>query len=89
MNELEHKLNRVRKLLTERQLDVLVLNRVSSFAWATCGAASYINTAASDGVGTLLITQDSRYLKMCIRDRPSASFTDLAVRARLIDTWCS
>lgn len=62
MSELEHKLNRVRKLLTEHQLDALVLNRVSSFAWATCGAASYINTAASDGVGTLLITQDSRYL---------------------------
>ncbi len=62
MSELEHKLNLVRKLLTERRLDALVLNRVSSFAWATCGAASYINTAASDGVGTLLITQDSRYL---------------------------
>jgi Xaa-Pro aminopeptidase len=62
MNELERKLNQIRKLLTERQLDALLLNRVSSFAWATCGAASYVNTAASDGAGTLLITQDSRYL---------------------------
>lgn len=62
MNEHEHKLNRVRMLLAERELDALLLNRVSSFAWATCGAASYINTAASDGVGALLIMHDDRYL---------------------------
>ena len=62
MNELEHKLTAIRRLLVERKLDALLLQRVSSFAWATCGAASYINTAASDGAGALLITQDDRFL---------------------------
>jgi hypothetical protein len=38
------------------------LQRVSSFAWATCGAASYINTATTTGEATLLITKDARYL---------------------------
>ena len=43
MNELDLKLGRLRALLAERQLDALLLRQVSSFAWATCGAASYVN----------------------------------------------
>jgi antitoxin VapB len=35
---------------------------VSSFAWATCGAASYINTATSTGTASLLITRDGLHL---------------------------
>lgn len=62
MTELENKLQRIQNLLTERQLDALLLRRVSSFAWATCGAASYVNTAASNGEATLLITPSGRYL---------------------------
>ena len=49
MSELENVLSRIRGLLAERGLDALLLERVSSFAWATCGAASYINTAATNG----------------------------------------
>lgn len=62
MSELEIKLQRIQDLLNKHQADALLLNRVSSLAWATCGAASYVNTASTDGVGSLLITPAGRYL---------------------------
>jgi antitoxin VapB len=62
MKELETKLNAIRRLLSEHHLDALLLRRVSSFAWATCGAASYVNTASTEGAASLLITPDERYL---------------------------
>jgi Xaa-Pro aminopeptidase len=62
MSELETKLSQMRALLEQRGLDALYLGRVSSFAWATCGAASYINTATTTGEASLLITRDARYL---------------------------
>jgi antitoxin VapB len=62
MGELEIKQHRIQALLAERQLDALLLQRVSSFAWATCGAASYVNTAATNGEASLLITPSGRHL---------------------------
>ena len=62
MKELEGKLDQIRRLLGERELDGLLLDRASSFAWATCGASSYINTASSTGAASLLITPSARYL---------------------------
>jgi Xaa-Pro aminopeptidase len=62
MPELELKLVRIKNLLAKHQVEALLLQRVSSFAWATCGAASYINTATTTGVGSLLITPKGRYL---------------------------
>lgn len=62
MPELETTLNRIHRLLARHGLDALLLQRVSSFAWATGGAASYINTAATNGVASLLITPTARYL---------------------------
>jgi Xaa-Pro aminopeptidase len=62
MNEIESVLASIRQLLAARGLEALLLQRVSSFAWATCGAASYINTAATNGVAALLITPAGRYL---------------------------
>lgn len=62
MSELDIKLGRINELLDKHQLDALYLARVSSFAWATCGAASYINTATSTGEASLLITRSGRYL---------------------------
>jgi len=53
---------RITKLLEERNLDGLILQQVANFAWATNGAASYINTATTNGVGTLLVTKDARFL---------------------------
>ncbi len=52
----------IQALLAERQLDALLLKRVSSFAWATDGAASYVNTASSEGAAALLITPSGNYV---------------------------
>ena len=62
MSELEQKLSRVYQLLDEQNLDALYLQRVSSFAWITCGAASYINTATTTGEASALITRDGRFV---------------------------
>ena len=64
MTEFDEKQKRIHALLTERKLDALLLQRVSSFAWATCGAASYVNTATTDGAASLLITPAGRYVIM-------------------------
>jgi antitoxin VapB len=60
--ELETKLTKIFNMLAGQNLDALLLQGVDNFAWATCGAASYINTADSQGVGSLLITPKRRYL---------------------------
>ena len=62
MNEFDVKQKQIHHLLTGRKLDALLLRRVSSFAWATCGASSYINTAVSEGTASLLVTPKGRYL---------------------------
>lgn len=62
MSEQERKEEQIRALLAERGLDALLLRRASSFAWATCGASSYINTATDYGEGMLLYTPDARYV---------------------------
>jgi len=62
MTEFSQKQDRIEALLVERKLDALFLQRVSSFAWATCGAASYVNTATTNGEAALLITPSVRYL---------------------------
>jgi antitoxin VapB len=60
--EFEKKQLAIQALLEEHHLDALLLRRISSFAWATGGAASYINTAAVEGVASLLFTPAGRYL---------------------------
>jgi antitoxin VapB len=62
MPEFDEKQKHIRTMLAERGLDAVVLKRVSSFAWATCGASSYINVAATEGVATLLITPTARHV---------------------------
>jgi Xaa-Pro aminopeptidase len=56
LEESQHKFSAMRALLDKHRVDALLLRRVSSFAWATCGAASYVNTATTDGAAALLIT---------------------------------
>jgi Xaa-Pro aminopeptidase len=56
MTEQTRKLDQLRTLMEERKLDGLLLQRASSFAWATCGASSYINTASTYGAVSLLVT---------------------------------
>ena len=62
MTELDRRRKQIESFLEERGLDALLLQRVSSFAWATCGAASYVNTATTFGEATLIITPGGRYL---------------------------
>lgn len=62
MDEVQEKQTVIRELLDRHQLDALLLQRVSSFAWATGGAASYVNTATSEGAASLLITPTGRYV---------------------------
>jgi antitoxin VapB len=62
MSEFETKTGQVESLLDELQLDALVLNRVSSFGWATCGSRSYVNTAADAGIATLVLKRGERHL---------------------------
>ena len=60
--ELHAKEAQVQGLLARHKLDALLLRRVSSFAWATGGAASYINTAVETGEAALLYTPSGRYV---------------------------
>lgn len=62
MTELELKLTQVRKLLEARDLEGVLLERVSNFAWLTGGAASYVNTATDTGAASLLVTRDAGYV---------------------------
>jgi antitoxin VapB len=62
MSEIQTKLERIRSLLDAYQMDALWLRLASSFAWATGGKSAYINTASSNGLASLLITRDRRYV---------------------------
>jgi antitoxin VapB len=62
MSEFEQKQERIQALLAQKHLDAMLLQNVSSFAWATCGRSSYINTASTTGLASLLITPTSRYV---------------------------
>jgi antitoxin VapB len=62
MSEFSQKMEQLEALLDKHTLDAIVLRRVSSFAWATCGASSYINTATDFGTATLIIKRGERHL---------------------------
>jgi antitoxin VapB len=62
MNELETKLSRIRELLEQRKADMLLIRRSDNFAWATCGAASFVNQATDHGVAALLVTRSRQHL---------------------------
>ncbi len=62
MSEFEQKQERIRALVAQNEIDALLLQNASSFAWATCGRSSYINTASTFGLASLLITPKNRYV---------------------------
>ena len=62
MTEFNQKQDRIQTLLAGHNLEAMLLKRVSSFAWATCGAASYVNMATTEGAASLLFTPAGRYL---------------------------
>jgi len=53
---------RVQRLLQEKDLGALLLRRVSSFAWITAGAASYVSIATEIGPSAVLITPKAKYV---------------------------
>jgi antitoxin VapB len=62
MTEAKDKLARVRALLAAHSLDAIVLGRVANFAWLADGAVSYVNTAATFGAVSLVVTADRQYV---------------------------
>ncbi len=60
--ELEIKLAALRALLDQYNVEAILLRRVSSFAWATCGATSYVNVASTEGAASLVVTHEKIYL---------------------------
>ena len=62
MTELTTKLTSLRLLLDRHPAEAILLRRVSSFAWATGGVASYVNTATTEGAASLIITRNKRYI---------------------------
>ncbi len=62
MSAVSTKIGLVRTLMAEEGLDAILLQRVSSLAWATCGASTYVNMARSNAEVSLLITHDQQYL---------------------------
>ena len=60
--EIDEKVERLRALMDARRLGAIRLRRAASFAWATGGADSAVNTASDVGVGELVVTRDARYL---------------------------
>jgi Xaa-Pro aminopeptidase len=62
MTEFHEKQRRIKALLECQKLDALLLKRVSSFAWATCGATSHVNIADCYSRSQLLITKNKRFL---------------------------
>jgi Xaa-Pro aminopeptidase len=56
------KMDRIRHLLARYGLNALLLQQTNNFAWATCGASSFINRADSIGVASLLITTARCYV---------------------------
>jgi Xaa-Pro aminopeptidase len=62
VNEISRKLGLLRSLAASHGVDAILLQCVSSVAWATSGAAVYVNTARSESEASLLITKEKRFL---------------------------
>jgi antitoxin VapB len=62
VSEHTRKLEIIRAWMADHNVGGLYLQSVGSFAWATSGASSYINTASTNGLAALLITQEKQYL---------------------------
>jgi len=68
--EIAVKLERLRELLKDKNLDGVLLTRRDNFAWAIGGADNHVSNAADGGVATLLITQDEQYACMDNIEQP-------------------
>ena len=62
MREISGKLSLIRDLAVKHALDAILLQRVSSIAWATSGASAYVNIALSNAEASLLVTGNNQYV---------------------------
>ncbi len=60
--EIAAKVNLLRNLADRNALDAILLQCVSSLAWATGGASTFVNLARSNAEASLLITGNRQYL---------------------------
>lgn len=60
--EWEEKERRLRVLMSLHDLDAVLLSRSANVAWLSGGGRSYVNIASDEGVGSLLVTPEGRYL---------------------------
>lgn len=72
--EFDIKMGRLEEYAKKNKIDGLILSRVDNFAWATCGAASYVDTTAESGVAVLL----------WLEGRPTVITNDIE-KARMIE----
>jgi Xaa-Pro aminopeptidase len=61
-SELAEKERRVRALMTEYELDGILLMRQDNFAWFTGGGESRVSAASETGTGSLLISTEGKWL---------------------------
>ena len=57
--EVQTKLERVRALMAQHRVGALWLRTVNNFAWITGGVDPAVNTASSEGIASVVITEDS------------------------------
>lgn len=62
MSETSEKLKQLRDLAARHKLDAILLQQVSSIAWATSGASVYVNVARSKAEVSLLVSGTNQYL---------------------------
>lgn len=60
--EIREKERRIRGLIEEKRLDGILLNTTHNFAWFTCGGRNYVFTGTPQGVSSILLTKDKKYL---------------------------
>jgi hypothetical protein len=62
VSEVSGKLSLLRSLAASHGVDALLLQRVSSVAWATAGSEVYVNTSHNESEASLLITGEKQFL---------------------------
>ncbi len=62
MDEWKIKHEQLQHLMDRHNVDALWLTNTANVAWASCGGRSYIDTSSDQGVATLLVTRNERWV---------------------------
>jgi antitoxin VapB len=62
MDEWKIKHERLQHLMDRHNVDAVWLANSANVAWASCGTRPYIDTSSEQGVATLLVTRDQRFM---------------------------